>query len=127
MKLKNLTAYDVTIITSHGPVTIPYSGLVAEPGRVGYDVETIQVGRGRIRIVRARRYGPLEVPPSEEGTLYIVPRDVYAIYGASRPDLVAPDTGPTAIRDAEGRIVAVRQLLGGAAEPLARALSQFGQ
>lgn len=46
------------------------------------------------------------LPPQTPGTVYIVPEEVRnAITG--RPDVVTPDTGETAYKSPEGRIVAV--------------------
>jgi len=47
------------------------------------------------------------LPPAEEGTIYIVSSLV--AQAAGRDDVVAPDTGPTAIRDEAGRILAVKR------------------
>ena len=48
------------------------------------------------------------VPEPEDGTYYIVPQPV--AYTVDRPDLVIPDTGPSAIREDDGTVFAVRRL-----------------
>lgn len=48
------------------------------------------------------------LPEPAEDTYYIVPQPV--AYVSNRPDLVTPDTGPTAIRDDDGTVYAVRRL-----------------
>ena len=48
------------------------------------------------------------LPDPEEGTYYIVPQPV--AYVINRPDLLMPDTGPSAIRDEESKVYAVRRL-----------------
>ena len=47
--------------------------------------------------------------PIDGGTLYIVSVVVLTALKGSRVDVVCPDTGKTAVRDAEGKIQAVRQ------------------
>ena len=48
------------------------------------------------------------LPDEEEGTFYIVPQPV--AYVSNRTDFVTPDTGPSAIRDDEGKVYACRRL-----------------
>lgn len=49
------------------------------------------------------------LPDPEEDTYYIVPQPVAKVV-ADRPDLVTPDTGPSAIRDENQNVYAVRRL-----------------
>lgn len=59
---------------------------------------------GRLTEVRV---GAIEgLPDPEPGTVYVVSRAV-AEAARGRPDVLAPDTGGSAIRDDSGRIVAV--------------------
>lgn len=48
------------------------------------------------------------LPEPEEGTYYIVPQPVAHAY--NRPDFVTPDTGPSALRNDDGTVRAVRRL-----------------
>ena len=48
------------------------------------------------------------LPDPEDGTYYIVPQPV--AYVLNRPDLLMPDTGPSAIRDENSKVYAVRRL-----------------
>lgn len=48
----------------------------------------------------------VDAPPVVPGTIYIV--STMVAQAAGRDDMVAPDTGPSAIRDEAGHIVAVR-------------------
>lgn len=48
------------------------------------------------------------LPDPAEDTYYIVPQPV--AYVINRPDLIMPDTGPSAIRDEDGKVYAVRRL-----------------
>jgi hypothetical protein len=49
------------------------------------------------------------LPEPAADTIYVVSMPVAQFVGSSRPDVVSPDTGSTAIRDEQGRIVAVRR------------------
>ena len=48
------------------------------------------------------------LPEPEDGTYYLVPQPV--AYVLNRPDLLMPDTGPSAIREEDGKVYAVRRL-----------------
>jgi hypothetical protein len=48
------------------------------------------------------------LPEAEDGTFYIVPQPVAKV--SKRPDLVTPDTGPSAVRDDNGKVYACRRL-----------------
>lgn len=48
------------------------------------------------------------LPDPQDGTYYIVPQPV--AYTHNRSDLIMPDTGPTAIRNDDGTVHAVRRL-----------------
>jgi hypothetical protein len=50
------------------------------------------------------------LPDPEDGTFYIVPQPV--AHTLNRADLLTPDTGPSAIREDDGTVYAVRQLFG---------------
>lgn len=59
--------------------------------------------------IDATRIASVEgVPEPEEGTYYIVPQPI--AHAFNRPDFVTPDTGPSAIRNEDGRVYAVRRL-----------------
>ena len=62
---------------------------------------------GMHRVIR-QAFGAVEgLPAPVEGTVYIVSALVLSALAGSRPDVVAPDTGPDAIRE-NGQIKAVR-------------------
>lgn len=76
-----------------------------------------------VPIVR-QTFGDVEgLPEPLHGTIYIVSGLVRSALGSSRPDVVAPDTGPTAIRDEAGRIRAPIDAQRRLAVPLAEAVS----
>lgn len=108
MELVNLTPHQIVIEPEGGERTVlPPSGQVARVA-VSQDV-VAQVGE--IPIV-ATRFGDVEgLPEPRPGVLYVASTLVaQAAAAAGRRDVVSPDTGPTAVRDGEGRIVAVRRL-----------------
>jgi hypothetical protein len=50
-----------------------------------------------------------DLPEEQEGTFFIVSMMVFA--ASKREDLIAPDTGKGAIRDEQGRILAVTRFI----------------
>jgi hypothetical protein len=104
--LINLTPHAVTIRVGDCDVVIPPSGRVARvtsqevPGDPIWNVPTVR-----------RVWGGVEgLPGPAPGILYLVSSLVLEhVHG--RDDVLAPDTGPTAVRDAAGQIVAVRRLV----------------
>ena len=82
--------------------------------RVSYTERQIGEING-IEVVRSI-FGSVEgLPRPQPGKAYLVSRLILSALeseGARRSDVFAPDTGSTAIRDAEGRITGVTRLLG---------------
>ena len=107
----NLTPHSITIDTPNGTITVPPSGTVV---RVRVDEAPAGAIMG-IPLV-SRSLGAVEGLPdaADNDVIYIVSGFVYNSLqecGIKRSDVVAPDTGATAERDDNGRIVAVRRLL----------------
>lgn len=101
MRFVNLTPHAIVVRTSEGDMTFAPSGAVA---RVSTSVEAFGEVGG-IPLTRTVFGAPVGVPDIEEGTIFIVSSLVGA--RVCRPDVVAPDTGATAIRE-NGQVVAVR-------------------
>lgn len=105
MNYVNLTPHDINMRRHKNgrEFTCPASGEVAR-------VETVeeQVSRTRFFLpCYTRRFGKVEgLPEPKEGTVYIVSSLVLENV-RGRTDVVAPDTGPTAVRNEKGHIVAV--------------------
>ena len=109
----NLTPHPITI---EGLGTLQPSGTVAR-------VSTIRTQCGVLGGVRctSQNFGPVEgLPAPQDGVTYVVSGMVLDALkrqagpaGSSRAghDVYAPDTGPDAIRDEKGHIVAVRGLV----------------
>ncbi len=105
MAILNLTPHAITLRRSDGSeVVFPPSGTVAR-------VTTREVVKGEVDGVPVVRteYGAVEGLP-EEGTPCLVSAIVrMAVPG--RRGVYSPDTGPTAIRDERGQVVAVTRLI----------------
>jgi len=108
MKLINLTAHPIHIADADGRVirTLEPSGHVA---RVAVEQREVGVIDG-VPVVESV-FGEVEgLPEPQDGVVYIVSTPtMLAARKMGRTDVVSPDTGPTAVRDEEGRIVAVRR------------------
>jgi len=109
MALVNLTPHPIVVRTDGGDVTIPPSGQVArvtsQQTLAGYiDLDGVQIP------VQRTTFGQVEcLPAPAPDTVYIVSGLVLSALAGTRPDVVQPDTSPAgAIRDGDGRIVAVR-------------------
>lgn len=110
LKLVNLTPHDIVVYDGVEFFTIPASGTVA---RVAVSQEEVHRGLG-VPVVR-NAYGEVEnLPEPQPDTYFIVSSLVLEALrkeGCTRTDILAPDTGPTAIRDEQGRIAAVRRFV----------------
>lgn len=100
MNFINLTPHDITVV---GLGVILASGSVARVATNRICVGTI----GGVRLM-SQTFGKVEnLPNPTKDTVYIVSALVLSALGTSRRDVVAPDTGPDAIRK-DGQIIAVQ-------------------
>jgi len=103
-----MTPHAIHIADDAGNIirTIEPSGHVA---RVSVDQQVVGEIDG-VPVVETR-WGAVEgLPEPEPDTVYITSTLVMqAAKAMGRTDVVSPDTGPTAVRDSEGRIIAVRR------------------
>lgn len=95
------------------PHRIIVAGKTFEPSGVVPRVAVLQVEDGTIDgipVVRSE-FGAVEgLPDYQEGVTLIVSALVLSALSGTRPDCVAPDTGPaSAIRDDAGRITGVKR------------------
>ena len=104
----NLTPHSI-FVTIHPDflddrgIEYPASGQVARVAAV----RSVAADLGPHRVMR-QSFGAVEgLPDPVAGVIYIVSGMVLSALSGSRPDVVAPDTGPDAIRE-NGQIVAVR-------------------
>ena len=101
MKFINLTPHALTV---EGLGTIPTSGSIARVSVAQRDMGT----RGGVRLRQSVRGMVEGIPAPADGITYIVSGMVLDALAGARPnDVVAPDTGPDAMRE-NGQIVAVR-------------------
>ena len=102
MNIVNLTPHAITIETETGErTTFQPSGTLAR-------VSQTQQSAGRIGGFELRRntFGDVEgIPEATPETFYIV--SAIVLSASERTDLIAPDTGPSAIRNERGQIEAV--------------------
>lgn len=102
----NLTPHPITLRADDGTeTTIQPSGTVARVSMQETDVGCL-LGLPVIR----REAGAVTGLPTD-GTPCIVSSMVLTALSAGTPGVYAPDTGPTAIRDERGQIVAVTRLV----------------
>lgn len=111
MNIINLTPHKITVIVedeNRNPHVYEFepSGVVA---RVSSSQTEIARINNMIPVVKTE-FGEVEnLPEPSADTIYVVSSLVAQALSGVRNDIVAPDTGPTAYRDEEGRIVAVRR------------------
>lgn len=129
MEIINLTPHNIDILAEGETFTVPASGTIARvetreelTGTVpvgfvdmasGYTVPVADFGTAEVTVPVVRRTtgGVTGLPGPVPGTIYIVSGVVLdEIPSGTRPDVFAPDTGDTAVRDDRGHIVAVTRL-----------------
>jgi len=107
MALINLTPHPIVVRTDGVDITIPASGQIARVTSRQELTSHIDIYGIEIPVQRTT-FGQVEgLPDFVPDTVYIVSSLVLGALKGSRPDVVAPDTGPTAIRNDNGQIVAV--------------------
>lgn len=100
----NLTPHPIVIRTEDSNIVIPPSGRVARVSTTEEVVDSI-IG---VPVVR-RMFGAVEGLPEDDTPCVVSALVLAAVPG--RPNTFAPDTGPTAVRDERGQIVAVTRLV----------------
>lgn len=109
MFIKNLTPHDITIRTEAGDQVVPASGIVARVSPVEVEAGSV----GGVPVVQ-RTWGAVQGLPEPDGETVFIVSSLVLDQVQGRSDVVAPDTGSTAVRDDAGRIVAVtRFVMGG--------------
>jgi hypothetical protein len=101
MKFVNCTPHALTV---DGLGTIEPSGIVPRVATQRLPATTI----GGVRLVRTVKGAVDGLPAAADGVVLVVSGMVLDALNGSRPDVVAPDTGPDAVRNEKGHIVAVR-------------------
>lgn len=111
----NLTPHPILIRTPQGETTLPPSGTIA---RVKMGEEVLlptKVGSLDVPVISRVEVEVEGLPSDRNGEACLVSSMVLGALplGQPRPEVFAPDTGPTAIRDEDGRIIAVTRLVRG--------------
>ncbi len=104
MTIVNLTPHAITLQVGDVTTTFQPSGTVA---RVTQTTQPngLTVAGGQ---VHTSIFGDvLDIPPPQKNTYYVVSGLVLGALNGSRPDVIAPKTDNTAIRNDKGHIVAV--------------------
>ena len=102
-KFVNLIGHDITI---SGHATLPKAD---NPCRV--ETEQMIIGKlAGVPIVKTEFIKLVNLPDPEDGTYFIVNRITMDFIPFGREDVFCVDTGPTAIRDEYGQVVAITQL-----------------
>lgn len=108
----NLTPHAIVLRADGEDVTVPPSGHVARVETCDRHVSTEGTGTGGYIPVYVRQFGAIAgLPAPRRDTICLVSTIVLGAVPAGRYDVMAPDTGPTAVRDGDGRIVAVTRLI----------------
>jgi hypothetical protein len=112
MQLINMTPHALTLYTADGVVELPVSGQLARVRS-----SSVFVGEVGGMPVYENAFSEVEgLPEPQEGVHYVTSSLVLKALktaGISRPDVLAPGTGPNdgPIRDQNGRIVGVTRLI----------------
>jgi hypothetical protein len=101
MQFVNCTPHALTI---EGLGTLPPSGILPRVATQRQPSTTL----GGVRLVRTVKGAVHGLPEAKDGVVLIVSGMVLDALNGIRPDVVAPDTGPDAVRNDKGHIVAVR-------------------
>ena len=105
INFQNLTPHTIQVAGVEGNIVFRVEP-TGPPARCTASSEVVDVFNG-VEVVKST-FGPVEnLPAPKEGTVYIV-SSIVAQQVPDREDVVAPDTGPTAIREA-GQVVAVKR------------------
>lgn len=108
MKLVNLTRHPIVIRpAAGGELTIAPDGRLALIATTFVVAGTLDVDGVAVHVSATQFGQPQGVPEPEPGVVFIVSTPM--AQKLARADVLSPDTGPTAIREA-GQVVAVRGL-----------------
>lgn len=110
MRIVNLTPHEVVLDNGFVHIAFPPSGNVArveqitERETIEFDVtEEVKI---KLPVHQAPKVRVINLPKQKPDTYYIV--SSYVAQAVRRPDLLAPLTDSSAIRDENGRVVSVK-------------------
>jgi len=111
--MRNLTPHPIVLEPLEGRrITIPPSGMVARVSVDDVFVDALTLDDVTVPVY-ARRYGKVVGLPTDDEPCIVSSLVLEAVRTQQpwRRNVYAPDTGSTAIRDTDGRLVAVRNLI----------------
>jgi hypothetical protein len=112
MKLVNLTPHPITIKVDGKELVIQPTKPSARVSTVENLVDPIHYEGIEIPVIESGYGNIVDLPPQQEGVVYITSLIVaQRAVLLGRLDVLAPDTGPTAVRDEQGKILAVTRLV----------------
>ena len=100
MQFVNCTPHSITV---DGLGVLPASGILPRCSTTRAEMPSLS----GVRLVRQTTGQVTGLPEAAPGTMYIVSGMIVGALNGSRPDVVAPDTGPDASR-VNGQITSVR-------------------
>jgi hypothetical protein len=112
--MRNLTPHPIVLHSPEGTVTLPPSGVTARVATVEEPAGSVVIDGVEAPVIR-RSFGAVQglgdYGPHAPVVVSSLVLEALKASGASTSGVYAPDTGPTAVRDAEGRIIAVTRLV----------------
>ena len=107
--IKNCTPHAIVVVCDGENVTFEPSGIIPRVDTVEKEAEFIFLDEIDIPCVNQSTGAVSGLPEIQDGVFLIVSGMVFA--ASDRKDIIAPDTGKTAIRNERGQIVAVTRFL----------------
>ncbi|WP_182543024.1 hypothetical protein [Halosaccharopolyspora lacisalsi] len=104
--LRNLTPYQLDMVTQHGTVTLPPTEQAPRITETTGEAEAVTVGGTAVPVLHAAQGEVADLPDPEPGVLLVVSRFVAALF-PDRDDLLVP---VDEVRDGTGRITGCRSL-----------------
>ena len=112
MDFINRTPHAIVIRTDNGDITLEPTGVVARVVTKEYTVGTVEGGIPIVKRIFGEVQGIDDLPDDAICIVSSLVLEAAKAKGVSY-NLYAPDTGPTAVRDEKGQIVAVTRLIAG--------------
>lgn len=106
----NATPHAINVVSENGDmVTFPPSGILPRVDTMVTKLGTRGDAVHQFPVALRKQGDVMGLPKEEVGgeKVYIVSAMVMSALKGTRRDVVAPDTGPTAVRDVNGQIMAV--------------------
>lgn len=110
MKVVNLTPHTINVHVNGTDIEIPASGIVARVSQTEKNSNPVCVNGIEIAVT-AVEFGEIEnLPNAQKDTVFLVSGLVRGL--TTRKDVFSPNTGPSALRNDRGQVVAVQGFVG---------------